>query len=128
MAKKKEAMDKGVNMEGPDQAPARDLNDITDHYSGPLRNRSYGLRIDDDVEIQIIAGNSLISVEGRILSFKDDLEIVDKNASYHKITMDWIVDIRLIRHNRPLPELDPEMVRKTVKPKLKKSSVDHAYN
>jgi hypothetical protein len=112
---------------GPIQ-PASDTKGSEDRYDGPLRNRSYGLRVDDDVDVQIIAGNSLISVMGRILSFKDDLEIVDTSGCYHKITMDWIVDIRLIKHNRPLPELDPEVVRKTVKPKLKKSSVDHAYN
>ncbi|MDG6224426.1 MAG: hypothetical protein QCI82_02825 [Candidatus Thermoplasmatota archaeon] len=98
-----------------------------DVHKGPLRDRSFGLRVDDDIEVQIIAGNSLISMRGRILSLKDDLEIVDEDGYYHKVVMDWIVDTKVIRHNRPSPEKDPEMIRRPLKAKLKKPLVDHAY-
>jgi hypothetical protein len=127
MAKKK-APEAQQSQEDPAEQRPITEKDMLDRYDGPLKNRSFGLRIDDDVEVQIIAGNSLISITGRIISFKDDLELVDSAGSYHKITMDWIVDVKLIGHNRPIPELDPEMVRKTIKPKLKKSAIDHAYN
>jgi len=100
---------------------------LLDIYDGPLKDRSFGLRVDDDIEISVIAGNSLINYKGRILAIKDDLELLDDEGSYHKIVMDWMVDIKLIRHNRPLPEQDPEMVKRPVKQKPKKASVDHAY-
>lgn len=99
-----------------------------DVYDGPLKKRRFGLRIDDEVEIQVIAGNTLITLEGRILSMKDDMEIIDQEGFYHRVFMDWIVDIKLKNHNRPRPEKDPELARKVVKQKPKKSPVDHAYN
>lgn len=100
---------------------------LPDRFDGPLRDRSFGLRIDDDIEVQVIAGNSLINMKGRVLSFKDDLEIVDEEGYYHKVVMDWIVDTRIIRHNRPPPDKDPELIRRPLKAKLKKPTVDHAY-
>lgn len=102
--------------------------DMKDIFDGPLNKRRYGLRIDDDIEVQIIAGNTLITLEGRVLSMKNDLEILDVEGNYHKIFMDWIVDIKLIEHNRPRPEKDPEITRRRVKQKPKKKVVDHAYN
>ena len=99
-----------------------------DRFEGPLRDRSFGLRIDDDIEVKVIAGNSLINMKGRVLSFKDDLEIVDEEGYYHKVVMDWIVDTKILTHNRPPPEKDPELIRRPLKAKLKKPAVDHAYS
>lgn len=106
----------------------KEEEDMEDIFDGPLKKRRYGLRIDDDVEVQVIAGNTLITVEGRVLSMKNDLEIIDSDGNYHKIFMDWIVDIKIIGHNRPRPENDPEITKKRVKQKPKKRVVDHAYN
>ena len=111
-----------------DRKKSEEVDDNSDIFEGPLKSRRYGLRIDDIVEVQIIAGNTLVTVEGRILSMRDDLELLDLDGFYHKIYMDWVVDIKLIEHNRPRPDKDPELVKRSVKPKVKKASVDHAYN
>jgi len=105
-----------------------ETDDHSDIFEGPLKSRRYGLRIDDIVEVQIIAGNTLITLEGRILSMRDDLELLDLDGFYHKIYMDWVVDIKIVEHNRPRPDKDPELVKRSIKPKVKKASVDHAYN
>ena len=99
-----------------------------DVYDGELKKRRYGIRIDDDIEVLVIAGNDLITIKGRLLSMKDDLEIFDKEGFYQKIIMDWVVGIKVIGHNRPSPDTDKELIKKPQRSKPKKSSVDHAYN
>lgn len=102
-----------------------DLEDILD---GELRSRRFGIRIDDQVEVTVIAGNEIIQIEGRLLSMKDEVELVDKDGNYIQIMADWVVAIKVLEHNRPLPEKDKELARKPVRSKPKKASVDHAYN
>lgn len=102
--------------------------EFQDIFDGELKKRRYGIRIDDDLEITVIAGNELLTVQGRLLSMKDDLEIVDQDGQYMKIIMDWVVAIRVLGHNRPRPDVDTELVKKPLKSKPKKSNVDHAYN
>ncbi len=102
-----------------------DLNDILD---GELKKRRFGVRIDDDVVITVIAGNDIVTVKGRLLSMKDEIELVDEDGNYNQIMADWVVAIKVLKHNRPLPEKDNELVRKPPKAKPKKASVDHAYN
>jgi hypothetical protein len=103
-------------------------NNLNDIFDGELKKRRYGIRIDDDVEVLVIAGNDLIRIHGRLLSMKEDLEIVDNEGCYQKIIMDWVVGIKVIKHNRPTPETDTELIKKPTRTKPKKTSVDHAYN
>jgi hypothetical protein len=99
-----------------------------DIFDGELKKRKYGIRIDDDIEILVIAGNELITVKGRLLSMKDDIEILDKDGFYQKIIMDWVVGIKVLKHNRPTPDTDKELIKKPQRSRPKKTSVDHAYN
>jgi uncharacterized protein YxjI len=108
-----------------DEISGEDLNDI---FDGELKKRRFGIRIDDEVEVTVIAGNEIITVKGRLLSMKDEIELVDEDGNYNQIMADWVVAIKVLRHNRPLPEMDQELARKTPKVKPKKASVDHAYN
>jgi hypothetical protein len=101
---------------------------LKDIYDGELKKRRYGIRIDDEIEVLVIAGNELIKIQGRLLSMKDDLEVVDKDGFYQKIIMDWVVGIKVLKHNRPTPETDKELIKKPTRTKPKKASVDHAYN
>jgi len=113
---------------GRSKRSSRKKQDIEDIFDGPIKKRRYGLRIDDDLDITIIAGNTLMNVEGRLLSDNDDLEIVDTEGYYHRVIMDWVVDIKVIRHNRPPQSMDPEMAKRPVKQKPKKLPPDQAYN
>lgn len=80
--------------------------DIT---TGPLKDRKFGLRIDDDVLVRIMAGDSPIEVEGRILRHTTTaLELIDTKGTYHWISNDWVIEVVLKRHNRPHPSDDPE--------------------
>jgi hypothetical protein len=106
----------------------KDEENLDDVFDGEIKSRKYGIRIDDDLEVTIIAGNELLTLKGRLLSMKDDIEIVGKDGKYQKIIMDWVVAIKVVKHNRPSPEKDKEFVKKTPKIKPKKTSVDHAYN
>jgi hypothetical protein len=99
-----------------------------DIFDGELKKRKYGIRIDDDIEILVIAGNELITVEGRLLSMKDDIEVLGKDGHYQKVIMDWVVGIKVLKHNRPTPDTDKELIKKPQRSKPKKTSVDHAYN
>ncbi len=101
---------------------------ISDIFDGPIKNRRYGLRIDDEVDVTVIAGNTLMNVEGKVLAYNDDLEIVDGEGFYHRIVMDWVVDIKIIKHNRPPQNLDPEFAKRTTRAKAKKPHVDQAYS
>jgi len=107
---------------------AKEPGPLDDLFTGELKNRHYGIRIDDDLEVLVIAGNDLIKVRGRLLSMKDDLELLGEDGLYQKIIMDWVVGIKVLKHNRPSPDKDNELIKKTPRPKPKKTSVDHAYN
>lgn len=108
-----------------DAGESEELKDILD---GELKNRRFGIRVDDELEITIIAGNELLTVKGRLLSMRDDIEMVDDEGHYIKVMEDWVVAIKVLKHNRPPPEKDLELAKKPQKPKVKKPSVDHAYN
>jgi hypothetical protein len=105
-----------------------EIDPLDDIYDGELKKRRYGIRIDDELEVLVIAGNELIKIKGRLLSMRDDLEIVDDEGFYQKIIMDWVVGIKVLKHNRPTPETDQELMKKPSRSKPKKVSVDHAYN
>jgi len=114
--------------ESPQEEMVLEKEPLVDVFDGELKQRRYGIRIDDDLEILIIAGNELLTIEGRLLSMKDDLEIVDSEGRYQKIIMDWVVSIKILNHNRPAPDRDQELVKKPVRQKPRKTTVDHAYN
>jgi hypothetical protein len=103
-------------------------DDVT---TGKIIDRRYGLRIDDDIEVYIIAGDTLKVVKGRVLDHKKDLHLEDEDGYYHRISFDWVADIILLKHNRPHPTEDPEYKRKkepSVKnPVRKLPPQDHAY-
>ena len=101
--------------------------EYTDIFDGPLKKRRYGIRIDDEIEVLIIAGNTLITVVGKVLSMGDELELMDTEGFYHRIMLDWVVDLKVIRHNRLPRDKDPEMVKRPVRTKQKKTPVDQAY-
>ena len=100
-----------------------------DKTTGKIKDRRFGLRIDDDVEVYIIAGDQLRIVHGRILDYKKDLHLLDKDGLYHKISFDWVADIVVLAHNRPHPSEDPELRKpKMPEPIIEKPPEDHAYS
>jgi len=100
-----------------------------DKITGKIKERRFGIRIDDYVEVYIIAGDQLRIVKGRILDFKKDLHMVDEDGLYHKISFDWVADIVVLEHNRPHPSEDPEYQRKKEpEPVVEKPPQDHAYS
>ncbi|MCU0799539.1 MAG: hypothetical protein MUC62_07700 [Candidatus Thermoplasmatota archaeon] len=99
-----------------------------DVYKGEFKDRRYGIRIDDDIEVIVIAGNDVIKVRGRLLSMKEEIELLGEDGNYIQIMADWVVAIKVLKHNRPPPDQDQELIKKPpVKTKPKKPSVDHAY-
>jgi hypothetical protein len=100
--------------------------DITE---GKLRDRRYGLRVDDDIEVYIVGGDTLRVVRGRILEHKNGLHLIDEEGHYHRISYDWVTDIIVIRHNRPHPADDFEYrwEQKEEEPE-EETPVDHAYS
>ncbi|MCK5773499.1 MAG: hypothetical protein KAH57_06895 [Thermoplasmata archaeon] len=107
---------------------SKEEENISDIFNGPIKERRYGLRVDDEVDVTVIAGNTLMNVEGRVLAFNDDMEIVDVDGFYHRIIMDWVVDIKIKKHNRPPQNLDPEFSKRPPRAKAKKTHVDQAYS
>jgi hypothetical protein len=100
-----------------------------DKTTGKIRERRFGIRIDDEVEVYIIAGDQLRIVKGRILDYKKDLHLLDENDFYHKISFDWVADIVVLSHNRPHPSEDPELKKpKAPQPVVEKPPEDHAYS
>jgi hypothetical protein len=102
-------------------------NKHKDITTGKLSDRRFGLRIDDDVEVYIVGGDSLRVVRGRILDYKKDLQIIDEDGYYHKISYDWITDIVVLRHNRPHPSEDAELKREPPRFREKDITSDQAY-
>lgn len=95
-----------------------EYEDIT---TGPLKDRRFGLRIDDDVIVRIMAGDRPLVVEGRVLKHTTTaLELIDTEGIYHWISNDWIIEVVLKKHNRPHPSDDPEY--KKPKRQVRKSS------
>jgi hypothetical protein len=100
-----------------------------DRTTGRIKERRFGIRIDDDVEVYIIAGDVLRIVKGRVLDYKKDLHLIDDEGYYHKISFDWVADIVVLSHNRPHPSEDPEFQRpKQPEPVVEKPPEDHAYS
>jgi hypothetical protein len=103
----------------------------SDVTTGKITERRYGLRIDDDIEVYIIAGDALRIVKGRVLDHKKDLHLEDEDGYYHRISFDWVADIVVLKHNRPHPAEDPEYKRKkdpvVNQPAVKSPPQDHAY-
>ena len=100
-----------------------------DKFTGKLKDRRYGVRIDDDIEVYIVAGDTLRVVKGKVLNYKDGIHLIDQDENYHKVSYDWITDYIVLRHNRPHPFEDPEYEKKPVK-KVKGtqvSQIDTAY-
>jgi hypothetical protein len=99
-----------------------------DKTTGKLKERRYGLRIDDDIEVYIVAGDMLRVVKGRVLNFKDGIQLIDEDGYYHKVSYDWITDYKVIKHNRPHPIDDPEYKKAPKKSKTtQKPKFDTAY-
>ncbi len=122
----KRSLDKDEEKE--EELVGEENGDLEDVLDGELKNRRYGVRIDDEVVITVIAGNDIMSIKGRLLSMKEEIELVGDDGCYIQIMADWVVAIKVLKHNRPLPEKDKELVRKPIRTKPKKASVDHAYN
>ena len=85
------------------------------------------------VTLTIVGGDMLRVVCGRVLEHKKGLHMVDEDGHYHRISYDWVTDIIVLRHNRPVPNEDPEYKRKAPTPKAKASAqasgppTDQAY-
>jgi hypothetical protein len=137
MQKKKSEVGPDINDElaGMDQEPeienktlpVNTLNQLPkehrDRTTGKINTRRFGIRIDDDVIVYIVGGDTLRVIEGRVLHHKSGLHLVDTDGYYHRISYDWVTDIVIKKHNRPHPKDDKERISrkkrktKTAKPK-----------
>ncbi len=94
--------------------PVNTLNQLPvenrDRITGKINNRRFGIRIDDDVIVYIVGGDTLRVIEGRVLHHKSGLHLVDSDGYYHRISYDWVTDIVIKKHNRPHPKDDKERV------------------
>ncbi len=99
--------------------PAAEPDPYGDSFGGALKERRFGLRVDDDVIVYIVGGDILRVVQGRVLEHKKGLHLVDEEGYYHRISYDWVTDIIVLQHNRPLPGDDPEYKRKSPSPRAK---------
>ena len=102
--------------------------EFKDKTKGPLRQRRYGVQIDDDVVVYIVGGDTLRVVKGKVLDHRKELQLVDDEGFYHRISYDWITDLVVLAHNRPHPSDDPEYKKKSEKKPVKKPPPDHAYS
>lgn len=105
-------------------------NEFNDIIDGKLKDRKFGLRVDDDIEVYIVGGDILRVIRGRILEHKNGLHLVDEDGRYHRISYDWVTDIIVIRHNRPHPSEDIEYQWDTKEDDepIEKPPVDQAYS
>ena len=102
----------------------RKKKDINDIYDGPLKDRRFGLRVDDDIEVLFMAGDIPKKLEGRLLrQTASYLELLDGDGVYHIIHNDWVVMVTLKRHNRPHPSEDPELMKKKSQKKDTKKEI-----
>jgi len=94
--------------------PVNTLNQLPvgqrDRTTGKISERRFGIRIDDDVIVYIVGGDTLRVIEGRVLHHKSGLHLVDTDGYYHRISYDWVTDIVIKKHNRPHPKDDKERV------------------
>ena len=76
-----------------------------------------------------MAGDEPRVVRGRVLKLKKFLELEDEAGHYHRIYYDWIVEIVLLKHNRPHPSMDPELLEQGNEDErlLYNHEPDHAY-
>ena len=117
--KSKKKTTKKAKEEAPAAEPVEDDGLYSDTFDGPLKERRFGLRVDDDVIVYIVGGDILRVVQGRVLEHKKGLHLVDEDGYYHRISYDWVTDIIVLQHNRPVPGEDPEFKRKAPSPKAK---------
>jgi hypothetical protein len=104
-------------------------NNIKDITKGKLNERRFGLRVDDDIEVYIVGGDTLRVVRGRILEHKNGLHMIDEDGHYHRISYDWVTDIIVLRHNRPHPSEDSEYQWDTREEEpIEDTPIDHAYS
>lgn len=143
MQKKKseEGMDVNNEQAGTDRepetvdrtVPVNTLNQLPVNHRdltvGKISERRFGIRIDDDVIVYIVGGDTLRVIEGRVLHHKSGLHMVDTDGYYHRISYDWVTDIVIKKHNRPHPKDDKEGVaRKKRKTKPAKPKEPDNFN
>jgi len=123
---------KGTDAEQENREDSTTVNQYPEEYrdriSGPLKKRRYGIRIDDDVIVYIVGGDTLRIVEGRVLRHKRGLHLIDDEGYYHRISYDWVTDIVIKTHNRPHPNDDKEFSKKKKTTKSKDIKVDEPKN
>ncbi len=121
MPEDEEIIDSHAQEEEPDQIEQTAVESAAEPYQditgGKLSERRFGVRIDDEVEVTIMAGDQPRLVRGRVLKQKKYLELEDEEGRYHRIYYDWIVEIVLLKHHRPHPLADPELVEKSANEK-----------
>jgi len=86
-----------------------------DRIDVKLSERRFGIRVDDEVVVYIVGGDTLRVVKGKVLDHKRGLHILDEDGYYHRISYDWVTDILVKKHNRPYPKDDKEIRRKKKK-------------
>ena len=116
--------------------PLTTINQLPEEHrdvtTGKIRQRRFGIRIDDDIIVYVVGGDTLRVIEGKVLQHKSGLHLVDTDGYYHRISYDWVTDIVITRHNRPHPKDDKEAAakrrRKTKQAKPKEpDNLDTAY-
>lgn len=115
--------------EMPKTSLSQEPKEFRDSISGPIKNRRFGIRIDDDVTVYIVGGDTLRVIEGRVLQHKSGLHLIDTDGYYHRISYDWVTDIVVKRHNRLHPKDDDEYAKKKKKKrKAPKPKESHGLN
>ncbi len=121
-----------VEAEVMEETPTTTLNQdpkgFQDRITGSIKNRRFGIRIDDDITVYIVGGDTLRVIEGRVLQHKSGLHLVDTDGYYHRISYDWVTDILIKRHNRPHPKDDKEYAKKKKKRKPSKPKESRSLN
>jgi len=116
--------------------PVSTLNQLPEGHrditTGPIKNRKYGIRVDDEVTVYVVGGDTLRVIEGQVLHHKSGLHLVDSDGYYHRISYDWVTDIVIKKHNRPHPKNDKEYTSKRKRKKKRaapkeSASMNNAY-
>ncbi len=95
--------------------------EFQDIFDGPLKERKFGFRIDDEVIATIMAGDEAMILQGRLLRHSATyVEILDEEGTYHRVNNDWIITVELVKHKRPHPSEDKEYKKKKSGKKDKK--------
>jgi hypothetical protein len=102
---------------------------FADKIEGKLKDRRFGLRVDDDIEVYVVGGDTLRVVRGRILEHKNGLHLIDEDGHYHRISYDWVTEIIVLKHNRPHPSEDAEYQYEPVEEEVDdESPADPSYS